>query len=413
MGTIIVPDISAAAMLRTAAAYQRRSMPPYQPAQPLDPWTPQRDGWLHAVMIPPSDTQVGWEKIVAKLQDQLDSMDEATAAAAIAALKSAGAPRVALRALTQPAKIALPADALAAIVKTKANQRDALIAALEKTPGALNLKTPVLRAGQAQIDDDVAAAVAKMSPAQKATAATLVKIAKKPAAIANAIAAETEPGTAAKGLTQAQIDKINRALIRAFNANKKTAEQTPQRPPAKPAAAAADMEILKTGGIISVQLTIGRDVNGGPAQTQNTSRSTPGAAYLRSLYVHNGVGVAAGLAYTLTIPQIGLNVNDYNNAAGGIAQRDSAIPLELLAPDGATLVLSLENAALPVGVQPLSIDAYLAYNNVRAARPVTPATPPRADENLPGSPYIYLDPSIAAVFEAAGVPRDWYELPAY
>lgn len=390
MSTIIVPDISEEAGKRVMTTYLRNRLPPYTPAAGMNPWPPLRDPWMHAFTPPDSRQQAGYKAAAEKLQTQLDQLTPDQADAAIAALEASGAPKQLTKLLRQKQTTAAArslADTLGALTPAER----ALAIANARTPSSAQKLSAALSGAKAKAGAGAAAPTAK----QAADAAAA-------AAAADAI----------KQATPAQMKAALDAIARAQKPKTPQEAATHAINQAKAAAAKAGYTIQDTGGIADASIYY-TDPNVLLEPDQHRIARTPSPCYLTAVGYDYYADTTFNYRATLSIPEIGFNnMQRLVNNPGAVVQKASMLPLNMIAPQGATLRLDVENDG---GIGPstnVSLNAYLMYRNVSAPRlrPTTPAA--AAGSQALVSPYIQLDPEIADAFDAAGMGLEWWMINA-
>jgi len=176
------------------------------------------------------------------------------------------------------------------------------------------------------------------------------------------------------------------------------AEAAPEEPP---------YTILDTGGVVSLDWFSNRQGLG----TQNSDArvvSTPAPIYLTGCHVSPIQTAGSDLLMHVTIEPLGLSWSWADGSLAAAPMPPVNIALGILV-DVPQVLRAVANGQ---GVSPLS-DTYganviLAYRHVRGLRARSRIASGAEPYEGPVSPYIQLDPSVAAVFDAAGIPDEWY-----
>ncbi len=412
MSTIPVPDLSEQQAASFMVTNQRAALPPTAPREPLNRYQPLRDSWPHAYAIPDGRTRIGLEDVADKLNETLAQLDPEQRAAAVLTLAKNGAPPLVLKAIASPGDVerikaagappllikqittekkpAVPADTLAKLAQLDPEQLEAAAAALDESLGVINMKTPTLRPGQKPIDAALKTELEKLTPKQKAAASAALKTAASPADIERAL----------KYLQ----DKNKPATPQAA---KKAAAETAAKNAPKP-----DYEILQTGGVLSALVAHYESTVADFPDTAQQQKQ-PGPIFLNAVTISTTPDTANGYFCTVTIPEIGFsNETAISTLGGGVAPSSMMLPLNQYAPNGATIKVEVRSIGGGAGSNEFSAQAHLSYNNMRVKGQTTPKREPSPSEEVFISPYIQLDSGISQAFQSAGVPSEWYEMPA-
>jgi hypothetical protein len=94
---------------------------------------------------------------------------------------------------------------------------------------------------------------------------------------------------------------------------------------------------------------------------------------------------------------------------GSFSESAPLLPIGLLLRRPAVLTIDVELTS-PFGAGPEMFSGFAAvvYRDVHGLRALPRPEAGTSPGDVPGSPYIQLDPSISDVFDQAGIPDDWY-----
>ena len=182
----------------------------------------------------------------------------------------------------------------------------------------------------------------------------------------------------------------------------------PRNPSTQGARAPAPPEytILDTGGVVSLGID---QASNSAGVSIHRSAPVPQPAYLVSIHGSFPGQPGTSARAEVGLDEIGLrwayDSGPANNAAGS---GELNLPLGLLLTRRATLRLDMDTTNAGGTLDSVVANALLVYRHVRM-RP-QPAPPPELPEAYEGpvSPFIGLDPQIAAAFRRAGFPLDDY-----
>ncbi len=352
MGTIIIPDLSATASARRGSAYQVAALARHSQRAEVDRWQPLRDPWVHAFIS-------GIPRPLGRAPPRLAQLAEAIASH------------------IQPERIC---DAVARMM-VDPNTRDLLLGT---------------RAG---------------STLYGARSATSAPIALGPEDWISAVREAGERAGLGDRLDEllantrrclAQITGAGGGVIRPRPAPPRPVPPAERPPPPE------EVVVQNTGGVLSAVLSRAAVNAAASVGRRTTQASVQRPIWLTAIAWTFTPSFSESVALQVRVPEIGFALyvltSDSSNAQGY-----GALALDMLARDGASLELEWEGNNVPLGNnQQFGLSAQLSYRHVSGIRPRAPIEPLETPYEGRVSPYLQLDPSMAAVFDAAGIPDEWY-----